>query len=34
MDAIAALDKDRRYVQVADWTIAGSPYTQEGLWEK
>jgi alcohol dehydrogenase (NADP+) len=34
MDAIAALDKDRRYLQVADWTIPGSPYTQEGLWEK
>ena len=32
MDAIAALDKDRRYLQVADWTIEGSPYTQEGLW--
>ena len=34
MEAIAALDKDRRYLQVADWTIEGSPYTQTGLWDE
>jgi alcohol dehydrogenase (NADP+) len=34
MEAIAELDRGRRYVRGEVWTIDGSPYTQEGVWEK
>lgn len=33
MDAIAALNRDRRYLQGDIWTMDGSPYTQEALWD-
>jgi len=34
MDAIASLNKSRRYLQGELWTMDGSPYTQSGLWEE
>jgi alcohol dehydrogenase (NADP+) len=34
LDAIADLDRHRRYVSGAAWTISGSPYTQETLWDE
>jgi len=34
MEAIAELDTGVRYVPGHLWTIEGSPYTQEGLWEE
>jgi alcohol dehydrogenase (NADP+) len=34
MDAIAELDRGRRYVRGAVWTTDGSPYTLDGIWEK
>lgn len=33
MEAIAALDRGRRYVRGKVWTLEGSPYTLEGIWE-
>ncbi|MFB6285682.1 MAG: aldo/keto reductase [Candidatus Bipolaricaulia bacterium] len=34
MEAIAELDRHRRYLQGEGWTIEGSPYTQSLLWEE
>lgn len=31
-EALAALDKHRRYLPVQDWTAEGTPYTQAELW--
>jgi len=33
MVAISALDRHERYIQGDFWTMPGSPYTMEGLWE-
>jgi alcohol dehydrogenase (NADP+) len=33
MQEIAALDRDRRYVNGKFWTMPGSPYTIESLWD-
>jgi alcohol dehydrogenase (NADP+) len=34
MDTIAKLDRHRRYVPGAAWTVSGSPYTQSSLWDE
>lgn len=34
MEAIAELDRGRRYVRGEVWAMEGSPYTLEGIWEK
>lgn len=34
MDEIKALDISHRFIDGTIWTIEGSPYTLEGLWEK
>jgi alcohol dehydrogenase (NADP+) len=34
MEAIASLNKSRRYLQGGLWTMEGSPYTQSGLWKE
>jgi alcohol dehydrogenase (NADP+) len=34
LSAIADLDRGRRYVGGELWTMEGSPYTLEGIWEK
>jgi len=34
MDAIADLDRGRRYLPGQLWTMEGSPYTQTSLWEE
>ena len=34
MARIAALDRERRYVDGTLWTMAGSPYTLDGLWKQ
>ncbi len=34
MNAIAELDRNRRYVPGRAWTVSGSPYTQASLWDE
>lgn len=34
MEAIAALNRNRRYLQGDIWTMDGSPYTQADLWDE
>ncbi|NBB87128.1 MAG: aldo/keto reductase, partial [Bacteroidetes bacterium] len=34
MEAIAALDRGRRYLPGDLWTAEGTPYTKAGLWEE
>jgi alcohol dehydrogenase (NADP+) len=34
MEAIAELDRDRRYVRGEVWALEGSPYTLDGIWNE
>ena len=34
MDAIAELERGRRYVSGEGWTMEGSPYTLDGIWNE
>ncbi len=34
MAAIAAIDRDRRYVEGLFWEVNGSPYTAAGIWDE
>jgi alcohol dehydrogenase (NADP+) len=34
MEEIAGLDRHRRYIRGDFWTIEGSPYTLENLWDE
>jgi alcohol dehydrogenase (NADP+) len=34
MNAIAELDRGRRYVRGEIWTLEGSPYTLDGIWNE
>ena len=34
LQEIAELDRNRRYVDGSFWTMDGSPYTLENLWDE